>query len=375
MADHTAIEWTDATWNPVTGCSVVSAGCTNCYAMRLAGTRLAHHPSRAGLTRDTKAGPVWTGAVRLNEEWLDQPLRWNRPRKIFVCAHGDLFAEAVPDAWIDQVFAVMALAPHHTFQVLTKRPKRMREYLSRDGNVRRIFELACDMVVVDQVPAVLLVEGIEDPGLMPSWPRVRLGNWPIPNVWLGVSVEDQERSDERIPELLETPAALRFVSAEPLLGPINFTEVQAGEGKLNALTPFRWEDEIESWRGTSPDWEEAFLDWYQLSALPEPGPMYKGLDWVIIGGESGQGARPMHPDWARSIRDQCHAAGVPFFFKQWGAWLGGGPGRFHSENCRDLKDWGDGHYSALVTKKTAGRLLDGDVHDGFPQARDERAGP
>jgi protein gp37 len=130
MADSTKIEWTDATWNPITGCSVVSPGCTNCYAMRLAGTRLAHHESRAGLTRDTKAGPVWTGEVRFNEQWIDQPLRWRKPRLIFVCAHGDLFAEGVPDEWIDRVFAVMALAPQHTFQVLTKRSARMREYMS-----------------------------------------------------------------------------------------------------------------------------------------------------------------------------------------------------------------------------------------------------
>lgn len=131
MADGTKIEWTDATWNPITGCSVVSPGCTNCYAMKLAGTRLKHHPTREGLTTDSKAGPVWNGKVRFNESMLLDPLKWRRPRMIFVCAHGDLFAENVPDEWIDQVFAVMALAPHHTFQVLTKRPERMRAYLTR----------------------------------------------------------------------------------------------------------------------------------------------------------------------------------------------------------------------------------------------------
>lgn len=138
MSDGTNIEWTDATWNPITGCAVVSPGCTNCYAMKLAGTRLRHHPSRAGLTRDSKAGPVWTGEVRLNEQWLTQPLQWRRPRKIFVCAHGDLFAENVPDAWIDRVFAVMALCPQHTFQVLTKRSKRMREYCSDPATPFRV---------------------------------------------------------------------------------------------------------------------------------------------------------------------------------------------------------------------------------------------
>lgn len=130
MADTSAIEWTDATWNPVTGCSVVSPGCTNCYAMKLAGTRLQHHPSRAGLTQDSKAGPVWTGEVRFNEQWLDQPRRWKRGRNIFVCAHGDLFHESVPDEWLDRVFRQMGIAHHHTFQVLTKRSGRMRSYMT-----------------------------------------------------------------------------------------------------------------------------------------------------------------------------------------------------------------------------------------------------
>jgi len=131
MAGSSTIEWTDATWNPVTGCSVVSPGCINCYAMRLAGTRMRHHWSRQGLTNDSKAGPVWNGQVRFNEEWLDQPLRWRKPRRIFVAAHGDLFHEAVPDEWIDRCFAVMSLTPQHKHQVLTKRPDRMRDYLVR----------------------------------------------------------------------------------------------------------------------------------------------------------------------------------------------------------------------------------------------------
>eukprot|EP01031_Cornospumella_fuschlensis_P021266 gene21266-26057_t len=143
MADRTGIEWTDATWNPIVGCSIVSPGCTNCYAMKLAGTRLKNHASREGLTRDSKAGPVWTGEVRFNPQWLDQPLRWSKPRLIFVCAHGDLFTEGVPDEWIDQIFAVMALAPRHTFQVLTKRPERMRQYLSDGELLDRLMSAAC----------------------------------------------------------------------------------------------------------------------------------------------------------------------------------------------------------------------------------------
>ena len=261
MSDHTHIEWTDATWNPITGCSVVSAGCKHCYAMRLAGTRLRHHPSRAGLTRPTIVGPVWTGDVRFNEDWLDQPLRWKKPRRIFVCAHGDLFHEAVPDAWIDRVFAVMALAPQHTFQVLTKRPERMKAWVRNERSLDVVLQ---------------------------HWKNRKAGQhtWPLPNVHLGVSAENQATADERIPLLLQTPAAVRFISAEPLLGPLN----------LRLFLPF-------ATRGRGG-----------------PAREKGGLDWVIAGGESGPGARPSHPDWFRSLRDQCQAADVPFFFKQWGEW-------------------------------------------------------
>ncbi|TPI10283.1 DUF5131 family protein [Mesorhizobium sp. B4-1-1] len=134
MSDGTSIEWTDATWNPITGCQIKSPGCKRCYAMKLAGTRMKHHWSRQGLTVDTKAGPVWNGAVRFNQPWLTQPLQWTKPRMIFVCAHSDLFYEEVPDEWIDQIFAVMAASPRHIFQVLTKRPERMRDYVfAQDG--------------------------------------------------------------------------------------------------------------------------------------------------------------------------------------------------------------------------------------------------
>lgn len=257
MAETSKIEWTDATWSPITGCSVVSPGCANCYAMRLAGTRLQHHPSRAGLTQPSKAGPVWTGEVRLNEDWLAQPLRWTRPRRIFVCAHGDLFHEAVPDAWIDKVFAIMALAPQHTFQVLTKRSARMRAYITGLHERPRYLQLDKDWLV---------------------WSPYE-GGWPT-YVWLGVSAEDQPRADERIPDLLATPAAVRFLSAEPLLGPIDLA------------SPLR----------------EALLD--NLVA----GRPTTVLDWVIVGGENGP--RPMHPDWARRIRDDCAATGTAFFMKQ-----------------------------------------------------------
>lgn len=169
MADRTKIEWTDATWNPVTGCSRVSTGCENCYAERLAGSRLRNHPSRHGLTRPTSKGPVWTGQVRFNADCLDQPLHWRKPRRIFVCAHGDLFHESVRAEWIDAVFDVMQAAYWHTFQVLTKRPDRMCEYILGVARART--------------------------------------EWPLPNVWCGISAENQDALDRRTNAFLRTPAA------------------------------------------------------------------------------------------------------------------------------------------------------------------------
>jgi protein gp37 len=334
MADGTHIEWTDATWNPVTGCSVVSPGCTNCYAMRLAGTRLQHHPSRHGLTRDSKAGPVWTGEVRFNESWLDQPLRWKRDRRIFVCAHGDLFAESVPDAWIDRVFAVMALAPQHIFQVLTKRAGRMREYLTADGGRAAPYRQVA--FLNERLDEIRRGATRRDDALAyqignHGWPIYgEAGDWPLPNVWLGVSVEDQARADERIPDLLATPAAKRFISAEPLLGPVDLTSIDLPDGDTY----------IEPLSGTEGEERE---EWPRL-------------DWVIVGGESGPGARPMHPDWARSLRDSCQAAGVRFFFKQWGEWVSakGYPGHRRIGHV-----FPDLYQMVRVGKKAAGRLLDG----------------
>lgn len=249
MADKTLIEWSDATWNVITGCTRVSRGCGGpdgggCYAERLAATRLRNHPSRAGLT---DANGRWNGKVRFNADWLAQPLRYSRPRKIFVCAHSDLFHEAVPDEWIDKVFRVMGVCPGHTFQVLTKRPGRARAYLSGAGER-----------VMRPVNSNLFMQG--RPGR----------EWPLSNVWLGVSAEDQPTADERIPILLDTLAAVYWLSLEPLLGPIEIDDALAG------------------------------------------------LDWVVAGGESGPKARPMDPAWARSLRNQCICANTSFFFKQWG---------------------------------------------------------
>jgi protein gp37 len=345
MADTTKIEWTDATWNPITGCTLVSEGCRYCYAARLAATRMKHHPSRKGLARINAAGEAkFTGEVRLNEQWLDQPLRWRKPRRIFVCAHGDLFHEAVPDEWIDRVFAVMALS-RHQFQVLTKRPERAREYMNgnRYGVVNAAVEIISD--ARGDVAGVVQRENMD-----------RSGEWPLPNVWLGTSVEDQATADARIPALLATPAAVRFVSCEPLLGPVDLLR----------------------WSGLEGD-----ADF--------------GLDWVIVGGESGPNARPMHPDWARSLRDQCQAAGVPFFFKQVGEWTAWQPasgpywGNAYSGDEVDRHillptdmdadpTWDDGlaHYTPgetdhcafqRVGKRAAGRLLDGQEWNQMPEGQ------
>jgi protein gp37 len=250
MGDGTKIEWTDATWNPVTGCTKVSPGCDNCYAKTFAerwrGTP-GHHFERGF---DLTPRP----------ERLDQPMRWTKPRRIFVNSMSDLFHAGVPDAFIFDVFAHMWWAPQHTFQLLTKRHGRMRSLMPAiEANLR---QREADLALVD-CPTPL--------------------TWPLPNVWLGVSVEDQQRAELRIPALLDTPAAVHWISAEPLLGPVDL-------GRTD---------------------KDALVD--------------GGIDWVVVGGESGKGARPMHPDWARALRDQCVATGVPFLFKQHGAWAPLGP--------------------------------------------------
>jgi protein gp37 len=333
MGDNSNIEWTDATWNPIVGCSIVSPGCRECYAMKFAARMLDGNPKSphyAGTTMKSKAGPVWTGKVALAAEHiLMAPRQWTKPRMIFVNSMGDLFHEDVPDAWIDKVFCIMALSRQHTFQVLTKRADRMRDYFSQfrpsppeDGYITR--------------------NGIASHALERWQPSFSPQRWPLPNVWLGVSVEDQKRADERIPDLLHTPAAVRFISAEPLLGDIDLADHLA-------------------------------LDTPLMGGIP--------LHWVIAGGESGPNARPMHPDWARSLRDQCAVAGVPFFFKQWGEWA---PAPIEAEErvyvmLRDgRREWkrliGEtalklrGAESVWrVGKHLAGRLLDGREHNGMPE--------
>lgn len=272
MGDRTGIEWADATWGPVAGCTRVSAGCDNCYAAQLAATRLKYTRQHQGLAVITPSGrAAFNGIIRLLPERLDQPLRWRRPRRIFVNSLSDLFHEGVPDDYIDDVFAVMSAARQHVFQVLTKRPERMLAYMTSTSNgAKRQMHVQSSL---DR--------------LRRSFPKVRphMPGWPPPNVWLGVSTEDQAAADERIPLLLLTPAAVRFISAEPLLGPVDL-DGYIGEDLTLA------EDESGAY-------------------------LYgDGFDWVIVGGESGTQHRPMEPAWAQAIADQCQAAGVPVFMKQ-----------------------------------------------------------
>lgn len=293
MSDGTGIEYLDATWNPVTGCTHVSEGCRNCWAERMA-------------KRQNKA---W-GQVYLHPERLEQPLHWRRPRRVGVCFMGDLFHPSVPIEYMYNVMHAMEDATQHTFFVLTKRP---------DGIIDAIARLE--------------------------------------NVVVGVSVEDQVTAEERIWRLLATPSKHRWVSIEPMLGAVDLSQVghstKAGKNPdqiLNALL------------GTSNMWEGA------------------KIDWVVLGGESGPGARPMHPDWARSVRNRCVATGVPFFFKQWGDWA-------EVDSSREICDWMDGDLAVSsrgtsrpwtddwdetevhmrrIGKKRAGRELDGRTWDQLP---------
>ena len=288
----TKIEWVKnadgsqgKTWNPIVGCSIVSPGCTNCYAMDIAAKRLDPRvPHYAGTTKRVNGHAVWTGKVALApDRILTEPLRRRKPTTYFVNSMGDLFHESVPDEWIDKVFAVMALAPQHTFMVLTKRSARMHAYMTKNTQAGWMTGHACgrigdaiERMRVDNRPVGPTPHG--EPGS--RW-------WPLPNVMLGVTAEDQQRADERIPDLLATPAAKRFVSVEPMLGQVDLASIK------------------NEWSALDDGCDDG------VRAQPT-------LDWVICGGESGHDARPMNPDWARLLRDQCGAGGVPFFMKQMG---------------------------------------------------------
>ncbi|MFB7162281.1 DUF5131 family protein [Streptomyces sp. NPDC056242] len=390
MAESTKIEWTDTTWNVVTGCTEVSPGCDNCYAKTFAerwrGTAGHHFENGFDIT--------------LRPERLALPLKWRKPRRVFVNSMSDLFHKDIPDEFIARVFATMSLTPQHTYQILTKRHGRMRALL---GNPE--FEKQVDYELLHFPP-------FADPKLIRrSWPLPKPG-WPLPNVWLGVSVEDQKRADLRIPALVDTPAAVRFLSCEPLLGPVDLTEW------MPSISPMPAEQAPATWaEWTWPDWVPAKVrtqveefwteywgrsprhwisDMHQQGAPPfgarltmgdgfghkpdqvvgryvhcwnnigrlvlddDPDREFaytsfgtrdraraRGIDWVIAGGESGHGARAMHPDWARSLRDQTTAAAVPFFLKQWGEW---GPAPFIVRVCDPDVGW-QGTEEELATAK------------------------
>ena len=254
MSGNSSIEWTDATWSPTTGCDKVSRGCDHCYALTLSKRLKAMGSAKYQNDGDPRtSGPGF--GLTMHEDALMLPLKWKKPRQVFVNSMSDLFHPKVTDEFLAKVWAVMAASPQHVFQILTKRPTRMRSLLSDpDGEFQS--EVGGWRYMHGETDTTILTPEI------PSW------GWPIPNVWLGVSTEDQEQADRRIHELERTPAAVRFISAEPLLGEILL------------------------------------------------GDRLRHLDWVIAGGESGSGARPMHLDWVLSLVTQCRSAGVPVFVKQ-----------------------------------------------------------
>lgn len=286
--------WWDRNWPVLEGCSHVSPACDNCFAAEYAHRFENSLPYLNGLT--TPEGK-WTGRVTMRQDQLGLPVKITKPTVWFVAERSDLFHPSVPDEYLDRVFAVMAMAPQHTFMVLTKRPERMRHYLS----------------------------GLQG----------RTSLWPLPNLWLGVTAENQEQADKRIPNLLQTPAAHRFISIEPMLGPIDFR--------------------------------------FHLGLAKNHDDLRGELHWVICGGESGRNARPAHTDWVRSLRDQCAAAAVPFFFKQWGEWIQEQQADFSSSPFSALASrnamyhvWDGGARSYRLGKKNTGRLLDGKEHLEFP---------
>lgn len=366
---NSKIEWTEETWNPIVGCSLQSPGCTNCYAMslaaRLAAISIAHEAKHGvpgplahyrGTTVKVKNRAVWTGEMNVAPDSIFlMPLRRKKPTMFFVNSMSDLFHPDVPDEIIDRAFAVMALCPQHEFQVLTKRAARMREYLTPKGETRhaevvaRIWEAAHALVVEGTV----LHHSRETEALYEG------AGWPLPNVWLGVSVEDQKRADERIPDLLNTPAAVRWLSCEPLLGPVDLRRIclipKLPLGKRAGI-------HIDALRGRYVESGLAYVgEWDVREPYPE-GARALSLDWVVVGGERGD--RPMHPDWARNLREQCGAASTDFFFKQHGDWVSvsmvEGAGRHHR--------FEDGTTVRRVGKKAAGRVLDGATHNEMPEA-------
>lgn len=341
MSGLTRIEWADRVWNPITGCTKCSPACDNCYAERMS-KRLAGRCGYPALD------PF---RVTLHEDKFNEPVHWRKPARIFVGSMTDLFHPDVPFSWLDQIFATMGLCKRHTFMLLTKRPERMQAFMAQ----------GCQ--------------------------------WELPNVWLGTTIWDQASADRAVPLLLSTPAAKRFVSVEPMLGPVDlgqwFERIDHC-GACGAENPEQVEDicpACGSQAGLITTWgndqAERYRSGERYSESPAGEEDLKGqpLDWVICGGETGPGARPMHPDWPRSLRDQCQAAGVSFFFKQWGEWA---PGceeahKDYTWMTRDGRDWktldkvqkkeaGSADVLVRLGKARAGRVLDGQTWEGVPNA-------
>jgi len=355
-------EWWDASWNPTVGCSLRTPGCEHCYAMRVA-ARLARMGGKtstryAGLTTMERSGPLWTGETRVAEDLLAWPLFRRRPRRIAVNVMSDLFHENLVTETIDLVHAVMAVAHWHRFLVLTKRAERMHDYYNDPETPRRIADTVNTLSSV-ALPAARLLQraargvdptgddrsarsrrgsgldrGADAPGVSTAIRRGALCLWPLTNLWLGVSVEDQERM-ARVRDLLQTPAAIRWVCFEPLLDGVSPDAMAVGDGYFDALGGGHY---IVDGRGR---------------AVSVQGPAWRPLDWVVIGGEIGAGARPMLPHWVRELRDKCVATNVPFFFKQWGEWA-------------PVSKEGSDQSMSRVGKRAAGRLLDGRTWDEIP---------
>lgn len=318
------IEWTEKTWNPLAGCTRVSAGCENCYAEIMA-HRLMHmgQEKYAGTVKKTAGGKIqWTGKINLDEKALAIPYLTKKPTFFFVNSMSDLFHENVPFAFIEKVYRVMAENAQHTFQVLTKRSKRMFEF----------FEWLAGCVKnagIDSVPT-------QSSNIMDYLIA-------LPNVWWGVSVENQESANERIPYLLQIPATVRFLSCEPLLGYIDLTSIaqKDGTGKI--------------------------ICYYQvLHPIIDAGDgSRKSIDWIIAGGESGHNARPMHPDWVIGLKNQCVIYDVPFFFKQWGEWA---PHMLSKAKAlKSVMHNGFGQDMCKVGKKASGSKLQGIEYKQFPK--------
>lgn len=327
-------DWFNATWNPTAGCSLCSPGCEHCYAMRIA-ARLARMGGKtgeryAGLTTTERFGPIWTGEIRVAEDLLAWPLFRRRPRRIAVNLMSDLFHENLATATVDLLHAVMRAAHWHQFLALTKRAGRMRAYYSDPETPRRIAEKS-DLLssLILPAPRRRSTDRVDR-----AIRAVALDPWPLPNVWLGVSVEDQDRM-ARISDLLQTPAAIRWVCFEPLLDRVRPEAVPVGDRYFDAL------------RGS----------YYTIDGrgrtVPTEGPPWRSLDWIVAGGEIGAGARPTHPQWLRKLRDRCVLSGIPFFFRQWGEW---------APASDDTSD----HRMTRVGKRSAGRLLDGRTWDEIP---------